>query len=258
MKNNKKLPNAAEVLKLHDKRKQTKALPIANSELLETLDDEKAAKQSAEMCATKLREVFMSLKEKHPLKENFNLYSFDVPEWRKEIKEFLKKGKDDMEDKMKLFWYLRDSFEAFWLSMSRPSASYFDPSSSMDSAYLELSFKDGDEIREKYIDDKAKECSDDFIKMLETFKQNHPDDKEELKLNSIDIQNNTIMREFFDEAEYNEYDIWKLFDTINEKLWEKWYRLCFPAISYFRELKDGQGSPAWLRIVPLSDNKIAA
>jgi len=63
---------ANDALKLHTTKKQ---LPmLVSDDVVETLDDEKAAKKSAEICAKKLEKVYLSLQKQYPGQEELDVY----------------------------------------------------------------------------------------------------------------------------------------------------------------------------------------
>ena len=109
-----------EAIKLHTKEKK---LPmLATSSIIEVFDYEKTCKKSAEICAKKLKKLFLNMKKENPWQEEFDVYNTE--EWRKIIDDFLKMEKWDI-NKQTLFDYLHIKLWNLWLINKRPYYGYF-------------------------------------------------------------------------------------------------------------------------------------
>lgn len=118
-----KFPKANDVLKLHTTKKQ---LPmLVTDDVIETLDDEKAAKKAAEICAKKLEKVYLSLQKQYPGQEELDVY-YDE-KWMKAINELLRNETKDI-DKVKLFDFLKIKLANLWYESKRSWPGYFEDS----------------------------------------------------------------------------------------------------------------------------------
>ena len=118
-----------EVLKLHTKEsapklhtKENKFTVLATSNLTEVLDDEKACKKAAELCAKKLEKLFLRLEKQYPWQEILDVY--DDPQWIKIINELLKMENKQI-DKKQLFEYLIMKLGNLWYESKRAWPGYF-------------------------------------------------------------------------------------------------------------------------------------
>lgn len=228
-----KQDKANEAVKLHTKKEK---ISLVASNIAEVLDDEKAAKEAAGICAQNLKDLFVKMKNKDPLKDKIDLCK--EPEWRSAIQELLKFAKDP-DEKMKLFDYLRINLNDLWLEWSRSAYTYF--SWNFSDAYYDVSFLKQDIIKETEIENRSEKCAENLINLYENFK--------------LENENKSVMHmhtfsEWWKNIEdflnwVSGRDIAKMFGHLSENLDDKWYRFSRPSYTYFENKNDGS---AWISI----------
>lgn len=110
-----------ESLQLHTRK--TTYPKLVTSPISETLDDEKANKKAAEICARKLEKVFLNLEKEYPWQKNLDVYEDE--NWRKAINELLKRGNWKVDKSTELIWYLQVKLWNLWYETKRSWPWYF-------------------------------------------------------------------------------------------------------------------------------------